>query len=113
MNEALEKWQMQYVQELLPRIYMIIEEIDRRFRYRITHQYGREDLIEKCAILQHGQVHMANLAIIGSHSINGVAALHTEILKDDVMKHFYAICPQKFNNKTNGITHRRWLLNAN
>ena len=113
LSEALEKWPIQYVQELLPRIYMIIEEIDRRFRYRIAHQYGREDLTENCAILQHGQVHMANLAIIGSHSINGVAALHTEILKDDVMKHFYAIYPQKFNNKTNGITHRRWLLNAN
>lgn len=113
MSEALEKWPISYMQELLPRIYMIIEEIDRRFRYRMQHTYYREDLTERCAILQHGQVHMANLAIIGSHSINGVAALHTEILKDDVMKHFYAIYPEKFNNKTNGITHRRWLLYAN
>lgn len=113
LSEALEKWPIPYIQELLPRIYMIIEEIDRRFRYNLIHQYGRADLVDSTAILLHGQVHMANLAIISSHSINGVAALHTQILKDDVMKPFFEIYPEKFNNKTNGITHRRWLLYAN
>lgn len=113
LNEALEKWPTEYISKLLPRIYMIIEEIDRRFRFELLHEFKREDVVSSCGIILHGQVHMANLAIIGSHSINGVAALHTEILKDDVMKGFYAIYPNKFNNKTNGITHRRWLLYAN
>lgn len=113
LAEALETWPISYVQNLLPRIYMIMEEINRRFCNRMIQEYGREDLCESCALIQHGQVYMANLAIIGSHSINGVAKLHTQILKDDVMKHFYALCPEKFNNKTNGITHRRWLLYAN
>ncbi len=113
LSEALEKWPIQYVRELLPRIYMIIEEIDRRFRYEVSHKMGRSDLIHECCILKDGQVHMANLAIIGSHSVNGVAALHTRILKEDVMKNFNDIYPDKFNNKTNGITHRRWLLYSN
>ena len=113
LSEALEKWPIQYVQELLPRVYMIIEEIDRRFKYALSHEFGRTDLINECAILKDGQVHMANLAIVGSHSVNGVAALHTEILKNDVLKNFYEIYPSKFNNKTNGITHRRWLLYSN
>lgn len=113
LSEALEKWPVQYVQELLPRIYMIIEEIDHRFKYRCSHEFQRPDLMNECCILKDGQVHMANLAIIGSHSVNGVAALHTQILKDDVMKNFYAIYPGKYNNKTNGITHRRWLLYSN
>ena len=113
LSEALEKWPIQYVQELLPRVYMIIEEIDRRFKYALSHEFGRTDLINECAILKDGQVHMANLAIVGSHSVNGVAALHTEILKNDVLKNFYEIYPSKFNNKTNGITQRRWLLHAN
>lgn len=113
MSEALEKWPIQYVQELLPRIYMIIEEIDRRFKYSASHELGRPDLTQECCVLKDGLVHMANLAMIGTHSVNGVAALHTEILKTDVMKNFYAIFPEKFNNKTNGITHRRWLLYSN
>lgn len=113
LSEALEKWPIQYVRELLPRIYMIIEEIDRRFRYAVSHGLGRLDLMNECCVLKDGQVHMANLAIIGSHSVNGVAALHTRILKEDVMKNFNDIYPNKFNNKTNGITHRRWLLYSN
>lgn len=113
LSEALEKWPIQYVKELLPRIYMIIEEIDRRFRYAVSHGLGRLDLMNECCVLKDGQVHMANLAIIGSHSVNGVAALHTRILKEDVMKNFNDIYPNKFNNKTNGITHRRWLLYSN
>ncbi|MGX8852699.1 glycogen/starch/alpha-glucan phosphorylase [Amedibacillus sp. YH-ame10] len=113
LSEALEKWPVQYVQELLPRIYMIIEEIDHRFKFRASHELGRPDLMSECCVLKDGQVHMANLAIIGSHSVNGVAALHTQILKEDVMKNFYALYPEKFNNKTNGITHRRWLLYSN
>lgn len=113
LSEALEKWPIQYVKELLPRIYMIIEEIDRRFRYAVSHGLGRLDLMNECCVLKDGQVHMANLAIIGSHSVNGVAALHTRILKEDVMKNFNDIFPEKFNNKTNGITHRRWLLYSN
>lgn len=113
LSEALEKWPISYVQTLLPRIYLIIEEIDRRFKYRVSHDFGRNDLLNNVAILKDGQVHMAHLGIVGSHSVNGVAALHTQILKDDVMRDFYAIMPEKFNNKTNGITHRRWLLYSN
>ena len=113
LSEALEKWPIQYVQDLLPRVYMIIEEIDRRFKYWVSHDMGRADLMNECCVLKDGQVHMANLAIIGSHSVNGVAALHTEILIKDVMKNFYDIYPAKFNNKTNGITHRRWLIYSN
>ena len=113
LSEALEKWPIQYVQDLLPRVFMIIEEIDRRFKYEVSHDMSRSDLMNECCVLKDGQVHMANLAIIGSHSVNGVAALHTKILKEDVMKNFNDIYPNKFNNKTNGITHRRWLLYSN
>ena len=113
LSEALEKWPIQYVQDLLPRVFMIIEEIDRRFKYEVSHDMGRSDLMNECCVLKDGQIHMANLAIIGSHSVNGVAALHTKILKEDVMKNFHDIYPNKFNNKTNGITHRRWLLYSN
>ncbi len=113
LSEALEKWPVQYVRELLPRIYMIIEEIDRRFKYACSHEFGRSDLMNECCIIKDGQVHMANLAIIGSHSVNGVAALHTQILIKDVMNKFNSLYPNKFNNKTNGITHRRWLLYSN
>ena len=113
LSEALEKWPIQYVQDLLPRVFMIIEEIDRRFKYEVSHDMGRSDLMNECCVLKDGQVHMANLAIIGSHSVNGVAALHTKILKEDVMKNFHDIYPNKFNNKTNGITFRRWLMHAN
>lgn len=113
LSEALEKWPIQYVQSLLPRVYMIIEEIDRRFKYAVSHDYGRNDIVNDVAILKDGQVHMAHLAIVGSHSVNGVAALHSQILIEDVMKNFFDIMPDKFNNKTNGITHRRWLLYSN
>lgn len=113
MAEALEKWPISYIQTLLPRIYLVIEEIHHRFEYDLTHKYNRPDVAQNVAILKDGQVHMANLAIVGSHKVNGVAALHTEILIHDVFKEFYAIMPEKFNNKTNGITHRRWLLYSN
>lgn len=113
LSEALEKWPVQYVQDLLPRVFMIIEEIDRRFKYVVSHDLGRPDLMNECCVIKDGQVHMAHLAIIGSHSVNGVAALHSKILIEDVMKNFNDIYPDKFNNKTNGITHRRWLLYSN
>ncbi len=113
LSEALEKWNIAYVQKLLPRVYMIIEEIDQRFRFQVGHDFGHPELVNEVAILKDGQVHMAHLAIVGSHSVNGVAALHTRILMEDVMKSFHTIYPHKFNNKTNGITHRRWLLYSN
>lgn len=113
LAEALEKWPVNYIQTLLPRIWLIIQEIQKRFEYGLNHKYNRPDLLSQLSIIKDGQVHMANLAIVGSHSINGVAALHTQILKQDVFKDFYAIMPYKFNNKTNGITHRRWLMYSN
>ena len=112
MAEALEKWPQEMVQSLLPRIYMIIEEIDRRFKYEVDHK-GMGHIWNNVAILKEGQVHMAHIAIVGSHSVNGVAKLHTEILIHDVMKDFVILYPDRFNNKTNGITHRRWLLYSN
>ena len=112
MAEALEKWPQEMVQSLLPRIYMIIEEIDRRFKYEVDHK-GMGHIWNNVAILKEGQVHMAHIAIVGSHSVNGVAKLHTEILIHDVMKNFVSLYPDRFNNKTNGITHRRWLLYSN
>ncbi len=114
MSEALEKWPSHYLQELLPRIYMIIEEIDRRFCRQVMDKFpGDHDLVERVRIIKAGQVHMANLAIVGSHSLNGVAALHTEILKKDLFKDYYRLWPEKFSNKTNGITPRRWMLYNN
>ena len=114
LPEALEKWQIDLFQSLLPRIYMIVEEIDRRFReYLIKKDMGSQAILKKTAVLWDGQVRMANLSIIGSHSTNGVAALHTQILKDDVFKNFYEIFPERFNNKTNGVSHRRFLIQAN
>ena len=112
MAEALEKWPQEMMRSLLPRIYMIIEEIDRRFKYEVDHK-GMGHVWNNVAILKEGQVHMAHLAIVGSHSVNGVAKLHTEILIHDVMKDFADLYPGHFNNKTNGITHRRWLLYSN
>ena len=112
MAEALEKWNQNMVRYLLPRVYMIIEEIDRRFKYEIEHN-GFGHLWNNVAILKEGQVHMANLAIVGSHSVNGVAAIHSKILVDSVMKDFATIYPGLFNNKTNGVTHRRWLMYSN
>lgn len=113
LAEALEKWPISYIQRLLPRVYMIIEEIQRRFEFNLHHKYLRPEILQNVSIIKDGQVHMAHLAIVGSHSVNGVAALHTQILKDDVMKDFAQIMPHKFNNKTNGITHRRWLMYSN
>lgn len=113
LSEALEKWPIDYIRTLLPRIYMIIEEINRRFCIFARSQNVVEHRIKKMMIIHDGQVHMANLAIIGSFSVNGVAALHTEILKNQEMKEFYDLYPEKFNNKTNGITHRRWLAYSN
>ncbi|WP_223067400.1 glycogen/starch/alpha-glucan phosphorylase [Paenibacillus caui] len=114
LSEALEKWPVQMVRELLPRIYMIIEEIDRRLRIELMQRYPSDpDRISRMAIMENNQIRMAHLAISGSHSTNGVAALHTEILKKREMKDFYELYPSRFNNKTNGITHRRWLIYAN
>lgn len=113
MPEALEKWSIDLLRRLLPRVYMIIEEIDRRFRESFPQDEGWQERLMATAILWDGQVRMANLSVIGSHAVNGVAALHTEILKHDVLKDFYALTPAKFNNKTNGVSHRRFLLAAN
>lgn len=114
MSEALEKWPIELFSKLLPRIYQIVEEINRRFCNQLLEMYSGDDSkIRKMAIIADGHVRMAYLAIVGSHSVNGVAALHTEILKNQELKDFYAIYPSKFNNKTNGITQRRWLLHAN
>lgn len=114
MSEALEKWPMDLFSRLLPRIYMIVEEINRRFCAELIKKYGNDaNKIRKMAIVADGQIRMAWLAIVGSHSVNGVAALHTEILKHQELKDFYDIYPEKFNNKTNGITQRRWLGHAN
>ncbi len=114
MSEALEKWPMELFSRLLPRIYQILEEINRRFCLELTERYGSDpEKIRNMAIIADGQIRMAYLAIVGSHSVNGVAALHTEILKNQELKDFYDFYPEKFNNKTNGITQRRWLLHAN
>jgi starch phosphorylase len=114
MPEALEKWPIDMLQSILPRVYMIIEEIDRRYREAFdTTLPNWQELRKNTAILWDGQAKMANLSIIGSHSVNGVAALHTEILKADTLKDFYTLQPEKFNNKTNGVSHRRFLMEAN
>lgn len=114
MSEALEKWPIELFSRLLPRIYQIVEEINRRFCASLIERYGNDhSRIRNMAIVADGQVRMAYLAIVGSHSVNGVAALHTEILKNQELKNFYEIYPEKFNNKTNGITQRRWLLHSN
>ena len=114
MAEALEKWPVELFSRLLPRVYQIIEEINRRFVLEIQEKYpGNYDKIKKMAILYDGQVRMAHLAIAGSYSVNGVARLHTDILKKRELKDFYEMMPEKFNNKTNGITQRRFLLHGN
>jgi starch phosphorylase len=114
LTEALEKWPIRIFRPLLPRIYMIIEEINERFCRSLWEKYpGDWNRIENLAIIAHDQVKMAHLAVIGSFSVNGVAQLHTEILKHREMNQFYQLYPEKFNNKTNGIAHRRWLLKAN
>jgi starch phosphorylase len=114
LTEALEKWPIRIFRPLLPRIYMIMEEINERFCRSLWEKYpGDWKRIENLAIIAHDHVKMAHLAVVGSFSVNGVAKLHTEILKQREMNEFYQLFPEKFNNKTNGIAHRRWLLKAN
>ena len=114
MAEALEKWPIELFSKLLPRVYQIIEEINRRFILEIQNKYpGNQEKIRKMAIIYDGQVKMAHLAIAGGYSVNGVARLHTEILEKQELKDFYEMYPEKFNNKTNGITQRRFLMHAN
>jgi len=114
MAEALEKWPIEIFSRLLPRIYQIVEEINRRFILQIQQRYpGDNSKVERMAIIYNGQVKMAHLAIAAGHSVNGVARLHTEILKNQELKDFYEMFPEKFNNKTNGITQRRFLLHGN
>ncbi len=114
MPEALERWPIDLMERLLPRVYMIIEEIDRRYRESIdSNMPRRQEFLQATSILWDGQAKMANMSIIGSHSVNGVAAIHSDILKKDVFKEFYQLTPEKFNNKTNGVSHRRFLIEAN
>lgn len=114
LPEALEKWAIDMFKPNLPRIYMIIEEINRRLLLDVRKRYNHdENKVRELAILYDGQVHMARLAVVGSHSVNGVAQIHSDILKDHTMLAFNQYYPGKFNNKTNGITHRRWLIKAN
>jgi starch phosphorylase len=113
LAEALEKWPVDILQPVLPRVYQIIEEINRRFCKELLDKNYSQEKVTQLAIISDGRVHMAHLAIVGSFSVNGVAALHTDILKNIEMKDFNLLYPNKFNNKTNGITHRRWLLHSN
>ena len=114
MSEALEKWPIELFSRLLPRIYQIVEEINRRFQNQIQTMYpGNQEKLRKMSIIYDGQVKMAYMAIAASFSVNGVARLHTEILKHQELKDFYEMMPEKFNNKTNGITQRRFLLHGN
>ena len=114
LPEALEKWPIDMFRSLLPRIYMIVEEINRRHLEEVRERFPNdEQMVRELSIIEDGQVHMARLAIVGSHSVNGVAAIHTDILKRDTLRFFHKYYPKKFNNKTNGITHRRWLIASN
>ena len=115
LAEALEKWPIDILKPMLPRIYQLIEEIDRRFKIKILEKYGNknQDLINDLSIINNGVIKMANLCIVTGFSVNGVAKLHTEILEKIEMKNFYNLYPEKFHNVTNGITHRRWLLHSN
>ena len=114
LSEALERWPVELFSKLLPRIYSLVEEINRRFCASLISRYGNDpDKIRKMAIVADGQVRMAHLAIVGCHSINGVAAIHTDLLKNQELADFYQVYPEKFNNKTNGITQRRWLAHSN
>ena len=114
MAEALEKWPIDLFQRLLPRVYQIVDEINRRFVNEIRSRYpGQPEKVQKMAVLYEGQVRMANMAIVGGFSVNGVAKLHTEILEKQELRDFYEMMPEKFNNKTNGITQRRFLMHAN
>ena len=114
MPEALETWPVDMFKELLPRVYMIIEEINRRHLEDVRERYpGNDAKVQALSILENGMVHMARLAIVGGHSVNGVAKIHSDILKASTLHDFYEYNPKMFNNKTNGITHRRWLMGAN
>ncbi len=114
LPEALETWSVDMFRSTVPRIYMIIEEINRRFLEEVRERYpNNEQRVREMSIIEDGRVHMARLAIVGSHSVNGVAKIHTEILKESTLHVFHEFYPTKFNNKTNGITHRRWLIQAN
>jgi glycogen phosphorylase len=114
MVEAMEKWHVPMFKKILPRIYMIVEEINKRFYSELSVRYpGDWERINSMSIIRNGIIKMAHLAIVGSHSINGVARLHTDILKTQELANFYRYYPNKFNNKTNGISHRRWLLQSN
>ena len=114
MAEALEKWPIELFSRLLPRVYQIVEEINRRFLIEVQNKYPNNyEKVKKMAIIFDGQVKMAHLAIVAGYSVNGVAKLHTEILKNQELKDFYEMMPEKFNNKTNGITQRRFLLHGN
>ena len=114
MPEALEKWPVDMFRELLPRIYMVIEEINRRHLEDVRARYPKDEAkVRALSIIEAGEVHMARLAIVGGHSVNGVAKIHSDILKSTTLHDFYEYSPRMFNNKTNGITHRRWLMGAN
>ena len=114
MSEALEKWPVNIMSNLLPRIYMIIQETDRRFVMWLSDRCGNDhDMIQRLRIIKENNVHMANLAVIGSNHVNGVAEIHTEILKNDLFRDFYHLFPERFTNKTNGITPRRWMFYSN
>lgn len=115
LAEALEKWPVDILKPLLPRIYQLIEEINRRFQLDLLDKYGysKTELINNLSIIENGLIKMANLCIVAGYSVNGVAKLHTDILKNIEMKDFYNLYPDKFHNVTNGITHRRWLLHSN
>lgn len=114
LPEALESWPEETIKCLLPRIHMIVHELNERFCQSLWDKYpGDWNRIENMAILAHGRVKMAHLALAGSHTVNGVAALHTKLLKEKLFKNFYEYMPEKFQNKTNGITHRRWLMLSN
>lgn len=115
LPEALERWPIEMFKDLLPRIYLIVEEIHRRWmeEYREQHPNANEGQEAAVAILWSGEVHMAHLAVIGSHSINGVAEIHSQILKDSTLHELYTCFPKRFNNKTNGVSHRRWLIASN
>ena len=113
MTEAMERWPKDMLKHLLPRIYMIIEEINRRYVNELYSKNYDNDRIYRMSIIDNHDIKMANLSIVGSHSVNGVAELHSELLKKEVLKDFYEDEPEKFNNKTNGIAHRRWLISAN
>ena len=114
LPEAMEKWSIPMFESLLPRIYLIIDEINKRWLNEVRNRYpGDEQKARDVAVLWDGQVHMAHLAVLGSHSVNGVAEIHSQILKDSTLHQFYTCFPNRFSNKTNGISHRRWLIQSN